>query len=172
MQEPTTNPENEVPEEITEAAPELSPAEQERDEYKDGWMRAKADLINFKRQEGERVTRAVSAGISGIIEELLLVLDSFTLARQTLEAGSPAEQGMMMIRSQLVETLKRYGLELIQSSELVDQNFDPSIAEAIGTMPMEGKAEGTVVSVAQDGYRLNGKVLRPARVYLAGNAPQ
>lgn len=149
--------------------PEVNPVEKERDEYRDGWQRAKADLINYKRQEAERVTHAISVGMSSLIEDMLLVLDSFTLARTTLEPGSPAEQGMAMIRSQLLEVLKRYGLEPIPAAELTDKPFDPATSEAIGTMPAEGREEGIVLSIAQDGYRMHGKVLRPARVYVSGS---
>lgn len=163
------NPEDELP--AAEPAPELeqgdrTDAERERDEYKEGWMRAKADLINHKRQEQERVGHALRAGMQGIVSDILLVLDSFGLAIATLQGDSAGEQGMRMIRSQLLEVLKRHGVEPIPPGELLGQDFDPGIAEAIGTQPSD-QPEGTVVSVAQEGYRLHGTVLRPARVYLA-----
>lgn len=174
MEEPIIN-ENEHPESVSATPPDdsaPSALETERDEYRDGWQRAKADLANFKRLETERIASAIGHGMRSLSEDLLLVLDSFGLALATIEKGSAGEQGMSMIRSQLLEILKRYGVEPIAAGELVGQDYDPALAEAIGTMPTPDHADGTVVSVAQEGYRMNGKVLRPARVYLASNAQQ
>ena len=162
-------PEDELPPaEHQEQLDTRSEAERERDEYKDGWMRAKADFQNYKRTEADRIASAIAHGMGGIIEDLLRVTDSFELARMTLESGSAAEQGINMIRSQFLDVLKRYGVEPIPQADLVGKEFDPMASEAIGTMEKEGVAEGSVVAVAQDGYRVNGKVFRPARVYVAG----
>lgn len=144
-------------------------AERERDEYKEGWMRAKADFANYKRTESDRIASAIAHGLGGMIEELLRVMDSFQLARATLEQGSAAEQGVDMIRAQFLDVLKRYGVEPIAADEVLHKDFDPGLAEAIGAQP-SAEPEGTVVSIAQEGYRVNGKVFRPARVYVA--APQ
>lgn len=173
------NPEDELPaaaplEELETAQPEdqRSDAERERDEYKDGWMRAKADFANYKRTEADRIASAIAHGLGGMIEDLLRVMDSFSLARTTLEAGSAAEKGLDMIRAQFLDILKRYGVEPIDPQELLGKDFDPAVAEAIGTVPSPDHAEGTVTSVAQEGYRVNGKVFRPARVYVAAAPTQ
>lgn len=162
------NPADELPAaeplEELEAAP--SETERERDEYKEGWMRAKADLINHKRLEQERVSSALRMGMQGMVSDILLVLDSFSLAIATLAGDAAGEQGMRMIRSQLLEVLKRYGVEPIPQEELAGKDFDPVTSEAIGTQPSD-LPEGSVVSVVQEGYRMNGTVLRPARVYVS-----
>lgn len=168
MEEPIMTPEDELPHTQEDQSDTRSDIERERDEYKEGWMRAKADFQNYKRTEGERIGNAIAHGLGGIIEDLLRVLDSFQLAKATLEPGSAADQGIDMIRSQFLDVLKRYGVEPIAQADLIGSDFDPATSEAIGTMDKEGAAEGSVVSVAQDGYRINGKVFRPARVYLAG----
>lgn len=163
------NPEEELPagEHLEQLeTDERTDAERERDEYKDGWMRAKADLINHKKQEMERVSRAVSAGMTSMVEDLLLVLDSFGIAIAA-SAGTPAEQGMQMIRGQFLDVLKRYGVEPIPQADLVGKEFDPAVAEAIGFVPASSHPDGTVDSVVQDGYRMQGTVVRPARVNLA-----
>ncbi len=169
MDTPIT-PENELPmgevvQELPEAQSEL---ERERDEYKEGWMRAKADFTNYKRTEGERINTAITMGMKSLSEDLLLILDSFDLALATLKDNPAGEQGMRMIQGQLRDVLKRYGVEPIKAEELIGKEFDPNVAEAIGFMPTSQHPEGTVDSVIQNGYRIAGKVLRPARVYLAG----
>lgn len=172
MKTPPINPEDELPaaEPLQELEPgTLTDAERERDEYKEGWMRAKADLINHKRQESERVSHALRMGMQGMVSDILLVLDSFAIAIATLGDDKAGEQGMRMIRSQLLEVLKRYGVEPIAEGELLGKDFDPALAEAIGTQPSE-QPEGTVLAVVQEGYRMNGQILRPARVYVAAPA--
>jgi molecular chaperone GrpE len=171
MDTPIT-PENELeaPEEqeLLEPQESANDLERERDEYKEGWMRAKADFTNYKRTEAERINTAITMGMKSIVEDLLLVLDSFGLALQALKDNPVGEQGMRMIQGQLHDVLKRYGVELIKPEELIGKEFDPAVAEAIGFKNDSVHAEGTIDSVMQDGYRMNGKVLRPTRVYLAG----
>jgi len=175
MEEPIINEHDPVAMPETGPAPEeersgLEALEAERDEYREGWQRAKADLVNHKRLEAERVTRALASGMRGIAEDLLLVLDSYAIALTTLEAGSPGEQGMRMIRSQLLDVLKRYGIEPIPDADLVGQPFDPALAEAIGFQEASDHSPGSVHAVVQSGYRMNGDILRPARVYLVKEA--
>lgn len=172
-------PEDELPapealQELEAAAPQdpRSDAERERDEFKDGWMRAKADFANYKRDEADRIASAIAHGLGSMIDDLLRVMDSFALARTTLEPGSPAEKGIDMIRAQFLDVLRRYGVEPLDPQELLGKDFDPALAEAIGTVPSPDHAEGTVTSVAQEGYRVNGKVFRPARVYVAAAPTQ
>ncbi|MBI2053505.1 MAG: nucleotide exchange factor GrpE, partial [Candidatus Sungbacteria bacterium] len=79
---------------------DLARSDKERKEYLDGWQRAKADGINYKKEEGRRLEDLIRFASVGMIEELLPVLDSFDLAL----AGSTdkgMERGIMLIRSQL-----------------------------------------------------------------------
>lgn len=164
MDTPLT-PEHELP--TVETPQELdtrSEIERERDEYKDGWMRAKADFQNYKRMEVDRVSSAITQGLGGLMEDLLRVLDSFQLALTTLEVGTPAEQGVRLIQAQLEDTLKQRGLEILAIQE--GDAYDPAFAESIGVVP-SAYPEGFVAQIVQKGYRWNGRVLRPARVQLA-----
>lgn len=160
-------PDNELP--VAPDAQELEELrtglERERDEYKDGWMRAKADLINHKSQEAERVSAAIATGLQALVADVLLVLDSFDVALAAIK-DETAAQGLRMIRSQLLDVLKRYGVVQVPAAELVGKEFDPAVAEAIGTQP-SSQPEGTVVTVVQEGYRMGDKVLRAARVLVS-----
>ena len=68
------------------------------------------------------------------------------------------------MRDDLVRALDRVG---IQPFAPEGEAFDPNEHEAMASQPVEGKEPGTVVEVYQQGYRLNGQVLRPARVVVA-----
>jgi molecular chaperone GrpE len=153
----------------------LSRCAAERDEYLNGWKRAKADLINYQRDEGKRSEELAKWSVMSLVRDLIPVLDSFDLAlaslakkpkgggeRGAVEAGTVS--GIERIRSQLEEVLKRRGLERIVVAP--GHAFDPSVHEAIGEVASESPP-GTVAEEIERGYELHGKVVRPVRVMLA-----
>ena len=150
-------------EEIAEAVEpqkEIEKLAEERDEYLDGWRRAKADLINYKKDELKRLEEVARFGSESLILELISILDDFDLALATLEKQGTAEKGVYLIRSRFEDILKRRGLERIKVE--TGDKFDPAIHEAISTV--DGGEEGTVAEEIEAGYTLHGKVIRPARV--------
>ena len=138
---------------------ELKRVETERHEYLDGWQRAKADLANYKREEGKRFEEFAKFANTDLIADIVQVLDSFDLALQH-KMPNEVERGIILIRSQLEDTLRKRGLEVIHAK---GERFDPSLHESVGEVESK-EPEGTVVEELQKGYRLAGKVIRPARV--------
>lgn len=139
--------------------------ERERDEYLDGWKRAKADLVNYRREEEARLREVARFGTSELVRELIAVLVSFDLGRAAIaDATTPLARGMLLIQSQLEDVLKRYGLERLTTAP--GEPFDPALHEAVGETASE-LPEQTVVREVERGYRMNGKVLRPARILLS-----
>lgn len=137
--------------------------ESERKEYLEGWQRAKADFINYRNDEGKRfedMGRFVSASL---IQEVLPALDSFDLALGH-NLSSETEKGVLLIRSQFEDILKKRGMEHIMVNP--GEEFNPEKHESVGEVESKHPA-GTVVEVVQKGYTLRGKVLRPARVRLS-----
>ncbi len=153
-----------MPEETTlpkgEAVNELERAQKERDEYLNGWKRAKADLINYQKDETMRAQEFVKIAHASIILDLIPVLDSFDLAL----SAAQSDKGTAMIRSQLEEILKRYGVEKMDSG--IGKPLDTRTQEAVGEMESE-HPPGTVVEEIGKGYSLNGKVVRPAKVKIS-----
>jgi molecular chaperone GrpE len=143
---------------------ELQKAEKEKEEYLDGWKRAKAELINYKKEESNRLQELARFGNSDLIRDLLIVLDSFDLGLATLDEKSPAMKGFYMIRSQFEDVLKNKGLEKVTIS--TGQMFDPMIHDAAVTAESD-LPEGTIIEEVERGYLLNGRLLRPARVKVA-----
>ena len=138
---------------------ELEKLKAERDEYLNGWKRAKADLINYQKDEAKRFQEMARYGVDMVLEDMITVLDSFDLAEKN-GAGDP------IIKNQLEDTLKKRGLERMKVS--VGDKFDPNQHESIGEteQPAGGGVSGTIIEVAVAGYTLDGKVVRPARVKL------
>ncbi|TRZ64036.1 MAG: nucleotide exchange factor GrpE [Spirochaetia bacterium] len=144
----------------------VSDCEKQRDEYLDGWKRAKADLINYKRDESRRFEAIVKFANEAIVKDLITVLDSFDLALVTLggEEDSKTQKGLYLIRRQLEDIMKLSGLERVIVS--VGQPFDPGLQEAVAEVESD-KAPGTIVEEVENGYTLHGKLIRPARVKVA-----
>lgn len=132
--------------------------EKERDEYLNGWKRAKADLINYQKDEAKRFEEIIKFANATIIKDLIAVLDSFDLA------AKHDGKDFKMIGSQLEDIMKKDGLErmLIPTGSV----FDPNLHESIGEVESD-KPPGTIVEEVERGYLLNGRVIRPARVKLS-----
>ena len=142
---------------------ELTKCQKQRDEYLEGWKRAKADFINYQKEEVKRFEAIIKFANEELIKDLILVLDSFDLSLTVFEVQGSAEKGMYLVRSQLEDILKKRGLEPIKA---IGEKFNPAFHEAI--TEIEAKAEpGIIVEEIEKGYKLNGKVIRPARVKIA-----
>lgn len=143
---------------------ELEKLKKQCEEYLNGWKRAKADLINYQKDEAKRFEEMMQYATGAMVRDLIPVLDSFELGISALEKNGPVDKGVYIIKTQLEEVLKRKGLEKIKVSP--GDPFDPMKHESIGEI--EGKvASGQVAEEIESGYLLNGKVVRPARVKLA-----
>jgi molecular chaperone GrpE len=114
----------------------------------------------------ERNARRESEEARGkLVQELLPVLDNLdrTIRAAHANRSDPAMlEGVRMVRHQLDGVLRGYGVERIDA---LDQRFDPSVHEAIGVTPVyDPRSNGVVLQQAEPGYRLAGKLLRPAKV--------
>lgn len=158
--------ENELPDwqkKTAKAKEDLKKCETERKEYLEGWQRSKADFINYRKDEGKRFGEMAVFVTAGFIQEVLPVLDSFNLALSHSLAPE-VEKGILLIRSQLEDVLKKRGLEQIKIEP--GENFNPEKHESMGEMESDFP-EGKIVEEIQKGYFFQGKVLRPARVKIA-----
>jgi molecular chaperone GrpE len=147
------------------AAEAVQRLEQEAAEWKDRCLRAAADLDNFKKRAiRERVETAARAQ-SEVIARVLEVVDDLARVAGLDPAQSTAQalhEGMGLVEKKLLKVLEGAGVERVDPS---GQPFDPNLHEAVMTMPAPTEeADHTVSAVLQPGYRLNGTLLRPARV--------
>ena len=157
---------NAAPSDAAALQEKLAAAEKQRDEYLAGWQRAKADFINYKKEEFAHLQEVARYGSEDLIKDLITVLDNFDLGLRVLEKNGPVEKGVYLIRSQIEDILKKRGLEKIAIKP--GDAFDPAVAEAMTEVASESPP-GTVVEEIEPGYRLHEKVLRAARVIIAKN---
>lgn len=146
---------------------ELARCRAERDEYLDGWKRAKAELQNYKKDEAERLERFAKFATEDLVRDLLSVMDSFDFGVKAMDDDRAAMKGFMLIRSQLESVLSRRGLERLLAPP--GTPFDPARHEAVGEAvgpPAGAGPPGSVLEEVCAGFLLQGKVLRPARVIL------
>ncbi len=162
-QQQGTSPQADLPQvpSQSELEEKLAAAEKQRDEYLAGWQRAKADFINYRKEEIERLQNVAKYGTEEFIRELIVFLDNFELAIAAMEKAGPVEKGIYLIRTQVEDILKRRGVERIgvKTGDAFDTSFMESVAEVEGTAP-----PGTVADEIEAGYRLHERVIRPVRV--------
>lgn len=169
---PAESPEEDAPVEVevlddetveeAEAVVEADLAElaRERDDFRELAQRVQADFENYRKRVIREQTAVVERATEGLVTELLSVLDSFELALGTLaESDESVRKGVELVYSGLLGALERVGLERIPTE---GAPFDPTVHEAV--LQEDGDGEPVVVETMRSGFRLKGKVLRPAMV--------
>jgi molecular chaperone GrpE len=136
----------------------------QRDEYLALAQRTQADFENYRKRVAKESAVAAERGVAKLAKELLPALDNLDRALEAAAAEDPLLEGVRLVRAELSAALARVGVE---SFDPKGEQFDPVHHEAMAQQPVEGAASGTVAEVYQPGYRLNGTVIRPARVVVA-----
>ena len=161
--------------EVRTPEPEPSVEEQltaERDELKEKWLRALAELDNQRKRARREVVDARRFAHAEVLRPLLEIADNFERALQAMDGGEAestesaegVRQGVTMIQQKLQSVLRERGVEAIAA---LGAEFDPALHEAVAQLPSEEHAAGIVIDVVQQGYRFGEMVLRPARVVIA-----
>ena len=141
----------------------LDETKRERDEYLDLAQRTRADFENYRKRAAEQAQEAEARGKGSLARELVPVLDNLTRALSA-EGSDALVDGIRMVHKDLGEALQRAGVE---EYDPTGERFDPSWHEALATRPEEGADAGVVVETVEKGYRLDGQVLRPAKVIVS-----
>ena len=157
--------ENQEVEETSPETVELDALRSENEELISTLQRLQADFENFRKRAQRDQDALVARAGERIVKELLPVLDDLERALEAAESHEEAklEDGVKLVHRQLEQLLEKEGLAPVET----DGKFDPNVHEALLTQPSESE-EGSVIEVLQKGYRLGDRVLRPARVVVAG----
>jgi len=127
-------------------------------------QRTQADFENYRKRMARENAAAVDRGVGKLAKELLPALDHLDHALQAAQADDEVVKGFALVREEIVKALGRVGIQPFSPKGEV---FDPNEHEAMVQQPSEDAESGTVIEVYQQGYRINGQVLRPARVVVA-----
>jgi molecular chaperone GrpE len=141
----------------------LADVQRERDEYLDLARRAKADFENYRKRATKEAQAAEVRGKAALASELVPVLDNVERALKAADEDSELARGVALVLTDLEATLKRAGVE---AYDPLGERFDPAWHEALSSRPADEES-GVVVETLERGYRLDGQVLRPARVVVS-----
>jgi len=141
---------------------DLASLQRERDDLLDTTRRLQADFENYRKRVLREQTDLIERSTEGLLEQLLPVLDSFELAVLNLERGDVDDnvrKGIELVYAELSRVVERAGLSRIDALGAL---FDPNEHEAV--MQDDGDGEPHVDEVLRTGWKLKGRVLRPAMV--------
>ena len=152
-------------EEAVEAPVNLVDAREQIDELNARVLRLTADYDNYRKRSQREKEDVRQFANQGLLEKILPVLDNFEMAIAAVKEADPSiKDGVQMIYDQLFAVLKDSGMEPIDA---MGEPFDPNLHEALSQEETADVNEGTVVQQVQRGYKLNERLVRPARVVVA-----
>ena len=138
---------------------------------KDIQLRAQAEIQNIRRRAEQDVEKAHKFALEKFSKELLTVVDNLERGLNALDTAVTDEttqalvDGVEMTHKEFISTLAKFGVEAVG---VVGEVFNPELHQAISMQPAEGIEVNHISVVLQKGYTLQGRVLRPAMVMVAG----
>ena len=145
----------------------LEEKQKQADEYKAEYLRSVAEYQTLRNRTEKEKGEYINFGKAKILERNIGIYDVFEQAMISVRAGQDLKSikvGLEMIYNEFSKMLKEEGVEKI---ECLNKPFDHNVCEALDQIETDEVEEGTVLAVYQNGYKLNGKLMRPARVKVA-----
>lgn len=162
-------PEDQTPAETLEG--QLAAVTAERDQLAaekadlhDRLLRARAEFDNARRRTERERSDYLQFAAMDLVKDLLPILDDFERALKVETADSNYAKGVELIYQRLYDTLKKLGLEPLDTE---GKQFDPNVHQAVERVPTDKVEDQTVLGEFQRGYNFKGKLLRPAMVRVA-----
>lgn len=150
---------------INKLKQELEEFKQKSDDYLNSWKRTAADFENYKKRKERENEELIGFAKEVTIVKILPTLESLEAALKQApqdERFQTWSAGAIKIVQQLEKVLLEMGVEKIEAK---GRKFDPNLHEAVEEA--EGEEAGVVLEEIQKGYKLNNKVIRPAKVKVA-----
>lgn len=147
---------------------EIESLQAEVEEQKDGWLRARADLENYRKRVQRDAARSYQDAMTSILKIFLNVADDLERALRNKPEVQVAEKwvdGIELIHQKLLNQMKNQGVERLDVKP--GDEFDPNIHEAITQEDSPDFEEGQIIDVVQPGYKIADRIIRPAMVRVA-----
>lgn len=146
--------------------------EQQRDEYRDRFMRALADAENSRKRSDRDRREAEKYGGSRLARDLMPIYDNLNRALDSSTdeqkaANEALFEGVELTLKSLIDTFEKHGLEIIKPE--VGEKFDPQLHQAMFEAPVPDTKKDDIIQVAADGFMLHDRLLRPAQVGVSSN---
>lgn len=145
---------------------ELEEYKQKAEDYLNSWKRTAADFENYKKRREKEDQELLQFAQEVTVVRMLPTLESLEQALKQAPADERFKkwsEGVVKIVKQLEKVLLEMGVEKIKA---IGEKFDPRVHEAVERVESD-KEPGTIIEEIQSGYKLNGKVIRPAKVKVA-----
>lgn len=147
---------------------QLDLARQEAAENKDNWLRAVAELSNFRRRQEEQLKLQRDRIKGEVLQGVLSALDDMDLAFQNVPEELNGQlvgwvEGFRLVQRKLDKILEEQSVAPIST----EGEFDPNFHEAVSYEEREGHSEGEIIAEVRKGYRIGNRVVRPALVRVA-----
>lgn len=136
---------------------------------KERHLRLMADFDNMRKRQARELEERTARANERLLNSLLPVFDNFEMALSVAQEDTPFVQGVKMIAGEFRKVLEQSGAEVIDAPE--GTTFDPMAHEALSMVPHAEIAQGCVVNQFRKGWKLGGKVVRPAQVIVSAGAP-
>jgi molecular chaperone GrpE len=136
----------------------------DKTELQDRLLRARAEFDNARRRAERERSDFLQFAAMDLVRDILPVLDDFERALKVETADKEYAKGVELIYNRLSETLKKMGLEPLDTT---GQKFDPNLHQAVERVENHDAADQTILGEFQRGYNFRGKLLRPAMVRVA-----
>jgi molecular chaperone GrpE len=146
-------------------AEKVAIAEQEAASLKDKWLRAVAELENFKKRTRREIDDAVFRTRQDLLSSFFPTADNLDRALELARGHEQLFKGIEMVAHEFRGALARHGIEIVPT---VGHTFDPAMHEALQQVDSPDHPPGTVIMEYEKGYRQGDRLLRPARVVIAG----
>ena len=145
---------------------EIETLKAEIEEAKDKYLRLFAEFDNFKKRSVKERFELMKTAAQETITSLLPVLDDFDRAKKSAESGAESfSEGVSLVYNKLFSTLEHKGLKAMESTGV---DFDPEWHEAITDIPAPSEEmKGKIIDTIENGYTLNDKIIRYAKVVVA-----
>lgn len=149
----------------------INAIEEEKEEFKDKYLRALANYENLRKRAIQEKERTYSLALEEVFRKILPILDDFKRAFESFSNSEKHKddyksfyEGIRLIHSNFENLLKTYNIEPFEST---GEQFDPAKHEAIHVVEHNDEEEGKILEETEIGYKIKDKVLRPAKVIVA-----
>jgi molecular chaperone GrpE len=167
---PTPEPAARTGHDSVELEQALEEARRQRDHSHDLYLRARAELENFRRRSEREAVERRDADAAQLIRKILPVIDDLERALQAAgPAGDPLTRGVTLVHQQLLAVLAQAGLAPIDTS---GAGFDPNRHEAVEVVRASGRDPGAILEEMRRGYMFKDRLIRAALVRVAGGADE
>lgn len=162
---------NDVPDATSEAVEDNNAEHRKEEDFKEKYYYLAAEMQNMQRRFDKEKENLLKYGSEKILRDLLEVVDNFERTIGFIKDDEDEKVknlyvGLDMVNTQFDDALSKHGLKKV---EALGQKFDPNFHEALAQQASDGKEDMEILQVHQDGYTLNERLIRPAKVVVVKN---